>query len=459
MFDFSPEDTIIAVSTPPGRGGLGVVRLSGRYSLKIALNFFRPKRQGASFLPGKAVLGNLVDPDLERPFDEAYLLDFPAPHTATTQHVVEISAHGSPAVLEDVLRFGVRFGARLARPGEFTLRAYLGGRIDILQAEAVDDLIRASGSRAARLAFSQLDGGLSSRMAKLRGEVMDILAHAEAAIEFPDENLPVSGRRISALLKAMAADLEKLIASYDAGRTLLEGVSLAIAGRTNVGKSTLFNALLEHERAIVTPFPGTTRDFLRERIRIKGVDFNLIDMAGLRKPSTSAEKEGIRRSRDIAAQADGVLILLDSSRKESAEDIALLEEFKKKKAVLVFNKADLRRMMDIGKLARKFGRRPGLEISALQGTNLERLKNLIYRTFAPKIREKEDVIFHMRQKLALEEILSSVRGAERLLSLGHPEEMFVEEIRRILPALGRLVGEIRSDDVLNDIFSRFCVGK
>ncbi len=459
MLDLSPDDTIIAISTPPGRGGLGVVRLSGDRALEIALNFFRPKKSGTAIPPGKAVLGNLVDPESKRPFDEAYLLDFPAPHTYTRQRVVEISAHGSPAVLEEVLRLGTRFGARLASPGEFTLRAYLGGRIDILQAEAVDDLIRASGSRAARLAFGQLDGGLSSRMAGLKDRVMDILAHTEAAIEFPEEHLPVSGREISFLLKALASELVKLISSYDAGRSFLEGVSLAIAGRTNVGKSTLFNALLEHERAIVTPFPGTTRDFLREKIRIRDIDFNLIDMAGLRKPETSAEKEGIRRSRDIAAKADGVLILLDASRRESAEDIALIEEFRERKAILVFNKADLIPKMDAGKLSGRFGPRPSLAISALKGTNLGKLKSLIYRTFAPRINENEDVIFHMRQKLALEEILASVRAAERLLAQGHPEEMLAEEIRTILPILGRLVGEIRADDVLNDIFSRFCVGK
>jgi tRNA modification GTPase len=459
MFDLAPDDTIIAVSTPPGRGGLGVVRLSGDRALEIALRFFRPKDPASAISPRKAVLGKLVDPESLRPFDEAYLLDFPAPFTYTRQHVVEISAHGSPAVLEEVLRLGARFGARLARPGEFTLRAYLGGRIDILQAEAVDDLIRASGSRAARMAFGQLDGGLSARMYGLKGGVMDILAHAEAAIEFPEENLPISRREISSLLKSMAADLEKLIASYDAGRSLLEGVTLAIAGRTNVGKSTLFNALLEHERAIVTPFPGTTRDFLREKIRIEDIDFNLIDMAGLRKPSTSAEKEGIRRGRDIAARADGVLVLLDASRRETAEDIALVEEFREKRAILVFNKADLGRKMDTDKLGRMFGRRPKLAVSALKGTNLGKLKTLIYRAFAPGIDEKDDVIFHLRQKLALEDIFVSVRAAERLLAEGQPEEIFIEEIRRILPVLGKLVGEIRADDVLNDIFSRFCVGK
>jgi tRNA modification GTPase len=459
MFDYSLDDTIIAVSTPLGRGGIGIVRLSGDSALPIALKIFRPKKAGSRILPGRAVLGNLVDPERKEPFEEAYLIHFRAPHSYTTQSVVEISCHGSPVVLEEVLRLGTRFGARLARPGEFTFRAYRGGRIDILQAEAVDDLIRAPNIEAARKAFGHLDGGLSARMAGLRRRIVEILGLIEAAIEFPDEKLPVSPRNIEAGLEEMTGYLDALIAGYDAGRALLEGVTLAIVGRANVGKSTLFNALLAHERAIVTPFPGTTRDFLREKVRIKDVDFNLVDMAGLRRAATAVEKEGIRRSREIAAQADGILFLFDASKKDFEEDLTLLDEFKDKKAVLVFNKIDLGRKPDLGKVRARIGRRPFLEISALRGTNLERLKAAISKTFAPRNVDRGDVIFHLRQKLALEDMGARLRRAKRLLSDGHPEEMYVEEIREIVPALGRFLGEIRSDDVLADIFGRFCVGK
>jgi tRNA modification GTPase len=459
MLDYSLDDTIIAVSTPPGRGGIGIVRLSGDSALPIALKIFRPKKAGPRIIPGRAVLGYLVDPERKEPFEEAYLIHFRAPHSYTTQSVVEISCHGSPVVLEEVLRLGTRFGARLARPGEFTFRAYRGGRIDILQAEAVDDLIRAPNIETARKAFSHLDGGLSARLAGLRRRLVEILGLIEAAIEFPDEKLPVSPRNIEAGLEEMAEYLDALIAGYDAGRALLDGVTLAIAGRANVGKSTLFNALLAHERAIVTPFPGTTRDFLREKVRIKDIDFNLVDMAGLRRAATAVEKEGIRRSREIAAQADGILFMFDASKKDFEEDLALLDEFKDKKAVLVFNKIDLSQKSDPGKVRARIGRRPFLEISALLGTNLERLKALISRTFAPRDVDRGDVIFHLRQKLALEDMGTRLRRAKRLLSDGHPEEMYVEEIREIVPALGQFLGEIRSDDVLADIFSRFCVGK
>jgi tRNA modification GTPase len=459
MLDYSLEDTIIAVSTPPGRGGIGIVRLSGDSALPIALKIFRPKKAEARVFPGRALLGNLIDPERKEPFEEAYLIHFRAPRSYTTQSVVEISCHGSPAVLEEVIRFGTRFGARLARPGEFTLRAYLGGRIDALQAEAVDDLIWAPNAEAARMAFGHLDGGLSAKLAGLRRRVVEILGLIEAAIEFPDEKLPVSPEKIEAGLEEMAGYLDTLIGSYAAGRALLEGVTLAIAGRANVGKSTLFNALLEHERAIVTPFPGTTRDFLREKVRIKGIDFNLVDLAGLRRASSPVEKEGIRRSREIAGQADGILFLFDSSKKDIEDDLALLHEFKDKKAILVFNKIDLGRKKDLRKVRVRTGGRPCLEISALRGTNLDRLKSAIHKTFSPRIAERGDVIFHLRQKLALEDMRDRLRRAKGLLSDGHPEEMYVEEIREIVPALGRFLGEIRAEDVLADIFGRFCVGK
>jgi tRNA modification GTPase len=338
-----------------------------------------------------------------------------------------------------------------------------------------------------------------------------ILGLIEAAIEFPDEKLPISSRNIEAGLKEMIGHLDALIASYDAGRALLEGVTLAIAGGANVGKSTLFNALLEHDRAIVTPFPGTTRDFLREKVRIKDIDFNLVDLAGLRRAASAVEREGIRRSREIAAQADGILFLFDASKTNFEEDLSLLDEFKNKKAVLVFNKIDLGRKPDLGKVRARLGRRPCLEVSALRGTNLKRLKAVIHKTFSPRIAkgrvfgsplarglhpgtstaevnhrakpeaqpdlvdsivkgdlvvadvadavDRGDVIFHLRQKLALENMRDRLLRAKRLMSDGHPEEMYVEEIREIVPALGRFLGEIRSEDVLADIFRRFCVGK
>ncbi len=306
------EDTIIAISTPPGYGGLGIVRLSGPKALGIAGRLFNPRR--GRITPGKPVFGAVHGPVGGTEFDEAFLTYYKKPHSYTREDVVEISCHGSPVVLEEVVRLGVRAGARPAEPGEFTLRAYLNGRLDIIQAEAVNDLIRAASLTQARISFGQLGGSLSRRIGSVREKLVRLLAGIEAAIEFPDENLRVSRSAAARKMDALVLDVEALIAGYEAGRSLAEGITLAIAGRTNVGKSTLFNALLGQDRAIVTPYPGTTRDLLRERLIIKDSVFHLVDMAGIGRPSHPVEREGMRRGARQARDADGVLLVLDGSR-------------------------------------------------------------------------------------------------------------------------------------------------
>jgi tRNA modification GTPase len=460
MLEYSPDDTIIAISTPPGFGGIGIVRLSGKNALPIAKRIFRLKKKPMGrILPRLAMIGNLIDLEKNEIFDEAYLIFFPAPHSYTRENVVEISCHGSPAVLEDVVRLGVRAGARLAHPGEFTLRAYLNGRLDIIQAEAVNDLIRAGSIKQARIAFGHLEGRLSRQISEIRDKIVRLLSQIEAAIEFPDQNLRITPKKIALSFEKMIEFLEKLVAGYDAGKALTEGLTIAITGKTNVGKSTLFNALLEEPRAIVTPYPGTTRDSLREKIKIKDAVINLVDMAGLGRASSLIEKEGMKKGNKIASRSEGLLVLLDMSRKETREDVALIEKYKQKKILLVFNKIDLPSKMDAAKIRHRFKELPSLGISALKGTNLIHLKNKIYEIFLPKVMDGENVIFHLRQKLLIEEILDHLKKGRELLELGFPEEVYAEEIRKIVPAVGRLTGEIHADDVIEDIFSRFCVGK
>jgi tRNA modification GTPase len=460
MLEHSPDDTIIAISTPPGFGGIGIIRLSGRNALPIAKRIFRlKKRPQTKILPRQAMIGNLFDFDKNEKFDEAHLIFFPAPHSYTRENVVEISCHGSPTILEDVVRLGLKAGARHAHPGEFTLRAYLNGRIDIIQAEAVNDLIRAVSIKQARIAFGHLDGRLSRQISEIRDKVVQLFSQIEAAIEFPDQNLRITPKKIALAFEKMIKFLEKLVAGYDAGKALTEGVTIAITGRTNVGKSTLFNALLEEQRAIVTPYPGTTRDYLREKIKIKDAVINLVDMAGLGRASSLIEKEGMKKGNRIALQSEGLLVLMDMSRKETREDVALIEKYKQKKILLVFNKIDLPSKMDAAKIRHRFKELPSLGISALKGKNLIHLKNMIYEIFLPKVKDGENVIFHLRQKLLIEEILDHLKNGKELLESGFPEEVYAEEIRKIVPVVGRLTGEIHADDVIEDIFNRFCVGK
>jgi len=452
------DDTIIAISTPLGHGGLGVVRMSGDRALPISQRIFRPLRE-ATILPSRPVLGHLIHPDHKDAFESAYLTYFPAPHTYTREDVVEISCHGSPVILEETVRLGVLCGARLADPGEFTLRAYLGGRIDLLQAEAVNDLILAASFSQAKISFGQIEGGLSRKMEETRERILHLMAEIEAGLEFPDESLGIKSSDIIRILDRTIRPLDALVGSFDLGKSLREGLTLAIAGKSNVGKSTLFNALLEQERAIVSPVPGTTRDYLKERITIKESFFTLIDMAGLSASQNPLEQEGIRRGRELAESADGVLMLFDGSRPLEPEDNNLISRFKNKKGLMLLNKIDLPGSLTLNRLQKLNPGQPALEISALKSTNLARLKNLLHSHFVPQIQRGQEVILHLRQKLTLSEILEILRAAREGIKMGAPEEITAEEIRRILPLISRLTGEIQADDVIEDIFGRFCVGK
>lgn len=453
------DDTIIAVSTPFGYGGLGVVRLSGKKSLFIAKRIFRPRKNKGLILPKRPVLGYLLNYDTKVFFEEAYLTFFPAPYTYTKEDIVEISCHGSPVILEEIVRLGIRAGARHARPGEFTLRAYLRGRIDVLQAEAINDIIYASTLSQAKISFSQLKGGLSQKIKAFRFQIIHLLSQIEARIEFPEEGLKITSKQVIKTIEKIIQLVKDLIQSYDLGKALGEGLSIAITGRTNVGKSTLFNSLLESERAIVTPYQGTTRDYLREKIKINDAVFNLVDMAGIETSVNPVEREGIKRSKKIAAESDGILLLLDVSRKESEEDIKLIHKFKKKNTLLLYNKIDIQQKMDRNKIEKMAKNLPSLNISALKRINLEKLKEMIYEQFVPDGKRNDDVILHLRQKLLLEDLLSSLKKGIQLLREDYPEEIYVEEIRKSLPLIGQLTGEIRTDEIIDEIFNRFCVGK
>ena len=291
------EDTIIAISTPLGYGGLGIVRLSGKKSLPIAKKLFKSKKKKDQIPPRHPILGNLYHFEQKEFFEEAYLTYIPSPHTYTREDMVEISCHGSPVILEEVVRLGIKAGARHARPGEFTLRAYQRGRIDILQAEAINDIIQAPSYRQVKISFGQLGGSLSKKIASLRHQIIHLLSQIEASIEFPEEGLRISAKQISKTMEKAIHSLTKLVESYNLGKTLSEGLTLAIAGRKNVGKSTLFNSLLQKKRAIVTPYPGTTRDYLCDKLNINSSIFTLVDMAGFGSPLHPAEKEGIKRAK------------------------------------------------------------------------------------------------------------------------------------------------------------------
>ncbi|MGQ9800250.1 MAG: tRNA uridine-5-carboxymethylaminomethyl(34) synthesis GTPase MnmE [Candidatus Saccharicenans sp.] len=453
------EDTIIAVSTPAGPGGIGIVRLSGPEALPIARKIFSIKEKDPADSPRLMCFGYLHDSESGELLDAGYLCYFPAPNSYTREEVVELNLHGSPVLLAEAVRLGIRAGARLAHPGEFTLRAYLNGRIDIIQAEAINDLIRACSLDQARVSFRQMEGSLSRKMAAIREKVVELLSLVETSLEFAEEEPEVGPDEVLDTLAELIADLEKLVSSYEQGRAMLEGLNVAILGRTNVGKSTLFNAFLEEERAIVTPYPGTTRDFIRENILLGGVLIKLVDMAGIGQAQHPVEEEGMVRGKRMAEKADGLLLVLDASRKETREDLELLEKFSRKKMVLVFNKADLEPRINRKKILTAAPDKPWVEVSALTGKNLDVLKKLMLQTFSPPAERQEEIILHERQKTLIESMKQDLEKARQLLEEGHGEELVAEAIKEVLPAIGQLTGEISSQEVLEEIFKRFCIGK
>ncbi|MBS3818255.1 tRNA uridine-5-carboxymethylaminomethyl(34) synthesis GTPase MnmE [bacterium] len=453
------EDTIVAVSTPRGYGGIGIVRFSGKRSLSIARKLFKPRRRTKKIPPRKPILGDISPFQRNGDFEEGFLVYFPPPHTYTREEVVEISCHGSPLVLDELVRQGIKAGARHADPGEFTLRAYLNGRIDIIQAEAINDLIRAKTLTQAQISFQQLKGSLSGQIHSLREKLVHLISQIEACIEFPEEELGITPKQISGIMDQALTQVQNLVESYKLGRTYSEGLTLAIAGRTNVGKSTLFNSLLQEPRAIVTPHPGTTRDYLEEKIQIHDSVFSLVDMAGIEKSGHPVEKEGIQRGKKKASQADGILLLLDASASETEEDIRLINKYKQKKTLLVFNKIDLSPQMDKKKVKKSASHLSCLEVSALKGTHLEKLKDKIYQSFVPSQQKQQEVILHFRQKLLLDQILEHLKEGKRLLKQGYPEDLYVEEIRESISLMGHLTGKVKAREIINHIFSQFCIGK
>jgi len=454
------EETIIALSTPPGRGGLGIVRLSGPKAYSIAKKIFRPKNKDIKEIPPRhPILGKVVNPENDEAFEEALITYFPAPNSYTKEDVIEISCHGSPVVLEEIIKLGIKNGARLAKPGEFTLRAYLNGRIDLIQAEAVNDLINAWTMEQAKISFSQLGGSLSRKINRLREKLISLLSNIEATIEFPEEGIEIPRSEINREIKEIVKFIQPLIESFDYGIKLKEGVKVVITGKPNVGKSSLFNALLQQERAIVTPYPGTTRDYLRERITIDGVSFILFDTAGIEDSTHPIEREGIQRGKRLISEADGILLLFDLSEEESKEDFRLIERIKDKKVIFVFNKMDLPTKINKNRIFEKINNRPWIEISAKEETNLDKLKNLMKRIFMPEKRDTEEVILNLRQKLLLERVKECLTEASKLLEEGYSEEYFLEEAKKAAEYLGELTGKIKIDEILNEIFKNFCIGK
>jgi tRNA modification GTPase len=454
------SDTIVALSTPPGMSGIGIVRLSGPEALALAARIFSPAKSGREVTrqPTYSLLYGHVRDGAEV-VDEALLSVMRAPHTYTTQDVVEINCHGGLVPLRRTLELCLRAGARLADPGEFTRRAFYFGRVDLAQAEAVADLIAARTEEAAQAALSQLSGRLSARVEELRQGLVALLAALEAQLDFgEDEVAALPPAELAARLEALAAEVAELLASADQGKLLRQGVRVALAGRPNVGKSSLMNALLGEERVIVTPIPGTTRDTVEEAVSLHGVPAVLVDTAGLREGGDEVEQAGVDRARRALAEADLVLLVLDRSVPLTPEDEELLRTLPAERTVVVLNKCDLPAAGVEGQGSRVEGH---VNVSALTHEGLDRLREAIAERIGLTGGRStgEVIVTSLRHQAALQGAAAALGRALAGAATGATEEYLAEDLRAALAALGEITGATSHEEIINEIFERFCVGK
>ena len=455
------EDTICAIATPPGIGGLGVLRLSGPQSLEIAYKVFRGA--GGKDVRGMAShtvrYGHLVNRD-GKALDEVLLTYFQAPRSYTCEDMVEISAHGGPRILKSALEVMTQSGARHAEPGEFTKRAFLNGRLDLTQAEAVLDLIKAKTDSARDQALRQLQGEFSREIARLKENLLKLCAHVEAYVDFPEEDIEVYSRdEFLVQFEQIAGEILKLIKTFEKGAVLRDGILAVIVGRPNVGKSSLLNALLDRDRAIVSDIPGTTRDALEEELEVGGALIRIVDTAGLRLRPEGVEKIGIERTRQYMEQAQLFIAVLDGSQELTEEDKKIYQEISKKKHILVVNKVDLYVRLTAEQLAR-IGPEAPCYVSVLEKKGLDELeKRLSELVLHGRIQAESAVVTKARHRMALEKAHEALLKAREAFRNRLSLEFIAFDLREALDRLGEIVGQIYTDDILDVIFHEFCVGK
>ncbi|HEX4581384.1 MAG TPA: tRNA uridine-5-carboxymethylaminomethyl(34) synthesis GTPase MnmE [Acidobacteriaceae bacterium] len=457
------EDTIVAIATPPGRGGIGIVRLSGRDAQRLLSPHLELR---SPLLPGRARYCAIVDAGAR--LDEGVVTWFAAPNSYTGEDVLEVAAHGSPVILDLLVRRALEAGGRLARPGEFTERAFLHGRIDLTQAEAVRDLIAAETLYQVRVAAEQLGGALSRRVAPVKEQLIALVTLLEAGIDFAEDDVDVTpDAEIRRLLDAIDTALAPIAASFREGRLVHNGLTLAIVGRPNAGKSSLFNRLVERERAIVTAMPGTTRDLVTERIALGGIPVELVDTAGLREAKDEAESHGIARTESAMADADLVLLLLDATAAIDSEgvlrlpeeDARLLASLEGRSPVLVLNKIDLVRPERLAAIVDDLA-----QVSALTGEGVAELRAQLLERLrgsgsSAGNHAEGGMLTSLRHYEALAGCIQALRRARVALAERVPHEMLLLDLYAALQQLDQLTGATTADDILNRIFSSFCIGK
>ena len=475
------DDTIAAISTPLGEGGIGIVRISGKDSIEIADRIFRGKLPPSQIPSHTVNYGEIIDPfsrqrrdqgepQAQEVIDEVLLTVFRAPKSYTAEDLVEINCHGGYLVLSKVLEQALNCGARLAQPGEFTLRAFVNGRIDLSQAEAVAELIRSKTDLGHKLALRHLKGDLSEKINSYRDKLINILARFEVEIDFSEEDIePFDRTEAMKEIESIEKDLDSLLATYHDGKILRDGLNVVIIGRPNVGKSSLLNALLKEDRAIVTPIPGTTRDIISEYANFKGIPVRLVDTAGYRISKDAIELEGIRRTKVEMSEADIILLVIDDSQDVGTEDLELERQIKNSQYFIVFNKIDVAKESMTKKNEEKFLEIPSkvgkdksfVRVSALKGDGIENLKEMIVSCALTLKKDQTQgvILSSLRHKDALTRAKRSLSLVKDSLHKNLSPEFVALDLKAALDAIGEVIGKTVTDDILNKIFSEFCIGK
>ncbi len=455
-------DTIAAISTPLGVGGIGIVRLSGPQTRDILGKVFRRRRGKGPLLSHRFYLGEIIRPQDAAVIDEVLASFMEKPRTYTREDVAEIQAHSGVLVLREILDAVLQSGARLAEPGEFTKRAFLNGRIDLTQAEAVIDLIQSKTRRSLEMANLQLEGRLGMEIRRIREDLLNLMALLEAGIDFPEDEVPeLSGDQVRRRLQGALERLDAFLRTYDRGKIYREGISAVIIGRPNVGKSSLLNALLREDRAIVTPIPGTTRDVIEEVVNVRGIPLKIMDTAGLRHAREQVEVEGVRRTRDRLARADLVIWVVDGSEPITIQDLDILPEVQPRKTVVAMNKNDLPRRLDPGDLGEHLPGAPLIPVSALHHSGIDRLEEAIRDLVLDGGQDSsaEVLLSNLRHKQALERAREGLQQALEASRANLSAEFISLDLGIAMKALGEIVGDTTTEDVLERIFSQFCIGK
>ncbi|WP_195258966.1 tRNA uridine-5-carboxymethylaminomethyl(34) synthesis GTPase MnmE [Bacillus paralicheniformis] len=458
-------DTIAAISTPMGEGAIAIVRMSGPEALAIADKVYKgPRGKRLSSVDSHTInYGHIVDPETEKVVEEVMVSVLKAPKTFTREDIVEINCHGGIVTVNQVLQLVLREGARLAEPGEFTKRAFLNGRIDLSQAEAVIDLIRAKTDRAMNVAMNQMEGRLSSLIKRLRAEILETLAHVEVNIDYPeyDDVEEMTHKMLIEKATKVKKEIEALLTTSEQGKILREGISTVIIGRPNVGKSSLLNSLVHETKAIVTDIPGTTRDVIEEYVNVRGVPLRLVDTAGIRETEDIVERIGVERSRQVLKEADLILLVLNYSETLSEEDIKLFEATKGMDIIVIVNKTDLEQRLDLDRVRELAGNQPVVTTSLLKEEGIDELEEAIQSLFFTGTIESGDLTYvsNTRHISLLHEAKRAITDALEGIENDVPIDMVQIDLTRCWEVLGEIIGDAVHESLIDQLFSQFCLGK